>query len=257
MVAMAPLRFTPVLVVVFALGAELHAQAMPTPTTRDLIEVMRARRGTDGPQTRTLVLETINYRSNGTVDTTTWYQAMMPGRLRIDIPPLEAGNGILWIGGMRYVIRGFEVADSGANVNPQLLLFADLLGQPVDRTLFVLDSIGIDTMAIDVGMWDGETVAVVGAEAGDDEADQFWVDVRRMVPVRLLQKLGAQRQAQLDARIGGYQEIDGRWVETEVKLFVNGQLWQEEHYSGIRVGVELDPAVFDPEQWRLETPYWK
>jgi hypothetical protein len=244
-----------VLCAVLTIGVEARAQTMPTP--RDLIEVMRARRGTQDPQTRTLVLETINYRSNGVVDTTTWYQALKPGHLRIDIPPLDAGNGILWVGAMRYVIRGFEVAESGANVNPQMLLFADLVGQPVDRTLFVLDSIGIDTTAIHVRMWDGEPVAVVGAEAGDETSNQFWVDPRRMVPVRLLQRLGPQGQAQLDARIGGFQEIDGRWVETEVALYVNGSLWQEERYSDVRIGVELDPALFDPERWRMEAPYWE
>jgi hypothetical protein len=72
---------------------------------RELVEAVRARYDDDWHESLTFVQQTVFHRPNGSVDSATWYEALMPGMLRIDVAPIDSGNGVLFRDGMRYTIR--------------------------------------------------------------------------------------------------------------------------------------------------------
>lgn len=229
--------------------------AQPT-TPRAVLEAMKAA-GANREATLTFVQTTIRHRPNGTVDTTTWYEAAVPGKLRIDFAPLEAGNGALYADGKQYVFQNGQLVDSQPDVNPLQLLLMDLFAYPLDRSTHLLDSLGYDLSVMHTASWQGRPVYVVGAAAGDTTRAQFWVDQERLISVRIMQPVGQNGQFMLDAQVPGWERIKGVWHENHILLYVNGRMFQEEHYHNIRTGIALDPNLFDPSHWSISTPYWQ
>lgn len=194
-------------------------------------------------ETLTFVQQTVMHRPDGRVDTMTWYEAMVPGKLRIDVAPIEAGNGAL--------------AGSRPDVNTLAVLLSDVFTQPPARTAAVLDSLGFDLTKLREDTWNGRPAYVVGADAGEERAAQFWVDRKHLYAVRLAEPVGPDRSHTMDVHFGGYRAVGDAWIETEILIYVDGALRQAEYYTNIRPDVPLDPALFDTTRWRVETPYWK
>ena len=72
---------------------------------------------------------------DGTTSVETWYEAMsLPGSLRIDIDPLEKGNGVLFTGGKVHSFRDGKLAGGRPLVHPLMVLGFDVYGQPVATT---------------------------------------------------------------------------------------------------------------------------
>jgi hypothetical protein len=223
----------------------------------ELIEAVRTRYDGHWHESLTFVQQTVFHRPDGTVDSATWYEALMPGRLRIDVAPIDSGNGALFRDGMRYTIRNHEVVATDSDVNVLALLLTDMFFLDASRSLVLFDSLGFDTTVVHRAEWHGEPVWVVGAERDDLSVNQFWLEADRLLPVRMVQRVGPQGRARLDVRIGEYRKLDRGWIETEVLIYLDGELRQEEHYTNIRSDVELDPGLFDPESWRITEPYWR
>ena len=99
-------------------------------------------------------------------------------------------------------------------------------------------------------------VWVVGAVEGDEEASQFWVDADRLVTVRVMQPVGGGTVA-WDTRVTAHREMDGYPQESELVMYLDGRLYQEEFYEEVRPGLELDPALFDSTAWPLASRYWE
>jgi hypothetical protein len=245
-----------VLLLLVTLPAEGTAQAGYA-SPRELLEAVRTRYDGDWHESLTFVQQTVFHRPDGSVDSATWYEALMPGMLRIDVAPIDSGNGVLFRDGMRYTIRNHEVVASDADVNVLALLLSDMFFLDVRRSLVLFDSLGFDTTLVHRTEWQAKPVWVVGAPAGDLSVNQFWLEADRLVPVRMVQHVGPQGRALLDVRIGEYRQLDRGWVETELLIYLDGELRQEEHYTNIRSGVRLEPSLFDPASWRITEPYWR
>ena len=57
-------------------------------------------------------------------------------------------------------------------------------------------------------------------------------------------------QPPLDVHLGGYEKVgNGAWLATKIEMFQNGVRRQAEDYSGWKVDVPVDPALFEPAQW--------
>lgn len=222
-----------------------------------LLEAMHARYAAQRAPTLTFVQETILHRPDGRVDTTTWYEAAAPGKLRIDFAPVEAGNGVLYMGGRRYTFQGGELVDERPEVNPLQVLLMDVFAQPVPRTAAALEGLGFDLSARYETTWQGRSVVVVGAaSAADAQAPQFWVDAERLVVLRVLQPVGPEGAHLLDVHVTEHTEMDGVPHETALLIYVDDRLVQEEYYHDVRPGAPVDPALFDPADWSLDAPYW-
>lgn len=230
-------------------GTDEAPDGPPPETGRDVLEAMIEAHAGSRYRTLTFVQQTVTLGPDGAAaDTSTWYEALAPGRLRIDVAPREDGNGVLYRDGLRYTIRGGQVTDRTPNVNPLALLLADVFHQPLDRTVTVLDSLGFDLSVVRRATWEGEPALVVGASEGDTASAQFWVERERKLPVRIVDRLGDGGPL-MDARIGGYGRMDGSWVESEIDIHVDGRLAQQETYREIRVNPELPEGLFDPYNW--------
>ena len=222
-----------------------------------LLDAMHARYGAQRAATLTFVQKTILHRPDGRVDTTTWYEAAAPGKLRIDFAPVEAGNGVLYAEGVRYTFQGGELVDERSEVNPLQVLLMDIFTQPVRRTAASLEGLGFDLSRLYETTWQGRPVVVVGAaSAADVKAPQFWVDSERLVVLRVLQPVGAEGTRLLDVHVTEHKEMEGVPHETALLIYVDDQLVQEEYYHDVRPGAPIDPALFDPADWSIDAPYW-
>lgn len=225
-------------------------------STAALFDAMRAHHA-NRPSTLTFVQTTIQHRPDGRADTTTWYEAAVPGKLRIDFAPIEDGNGVLFRDGKRYVFQNGALVNEAPDVNPLQVLLMDIFSRPTDETALVLDTLGYDLELFREGTWDDLSVYVVGAAAEDSTSAQFWVDPENLVVVRIIQPVGPEKQFTLDAQVTGHEVVDGVWHENEIMIYVDSHLVQEEYYDQIRLGAPLDDALFDRAAWRLDKPYWK
>src|SRR6266850_608742 len=81
-------------------------------TCTELIRAMHNRYAKNWYKTLTFVQKTVQYKPDGTAESSTWYEALSaPGRLRIDIDPIENGNGILFMNDVQYSIKAGKVAN--------------------------------------------------------------------------------------------------------------------------------------------------
>lgn len=243
----------------FLLAAGLWTQpalaaAPDTTSAREIVERMRSRYGGPRYESLTFVQRTIKYPEPGVADTTLWYEAILPGKLRIDTD-LEQGNGALFVDGTRYSFKGGVLVDTAPDINPLALVLDEVYSAPVDRSVFLLDSLGFDLSVVREDRWEDEPAWVIGAGEGDDTSTQVWIEKERLLPVRLVTPL--PQGPVLEARIGGYRNLSGSWVETEIVIHVNGKLYQTEEYTNVRVDVPLDEDLFVPEKWSERSRYWE
>jgi hypothetical protein len=86
-------------------------------------------------QTLTFVQRTTQWRPDGKVQVSTWYESQRGPRLRIDVGDPSAGNGALYTADSLYVMRAGKVARTVAERNPFLPLIVGVYIQPLDVTV--------------------------------------------------------------------------------------------------------------------------
>jgi len=207
----------------------------------------------EGKWYKTLTFEqkTVNYKPDGTSETQTWYEALtVPGKLRIDILPIEKGNGIIFADGKLHQFRDGKLAGSRDFVHPLLVLGFDVYGQPVETTVAQLKGLGIDLSVVHEEPWQNGTAVVVGAKQGDLTTPQFWIDKKTLLFVRLFQLAGRDKKSVRETQFNGYQKVKGGgWVSAEVKFLVDGKLATTEEYTKIQTDKTLSPDLWNPEKW--------
>ncbi len=210
----------------------------------DVIAAMHAAYEGAWYETMTFVQTTIQHGPGGTTDTTLWYEALdLPGRLRIDIG--SPGSGDMWLfrNDSIYVYAGGQLAQSGPTLHPLLLLGFDVYHDDPVVLVSKMDSLGFDLSRVHRTVWQGREVLVVGADEGDTEPNQFWVDAERMVFVRLLQRQGASFQ---DVRFDEYERLGDGWVAPTVTFRVDSTLTLEERYGDVQHGMTFSDGFFEP-----------
>jgi hypothetical protein len=93
---------------------------------------------------------------------------------------------------------------------------------------------------------------VVGADKGDLQSRQFWIDKERLLFVRLFQPDRADEKRIEDIRFTDYRPLAGAWVAARVEVRAEGKLVFSEDYSDIKGNPSLDAALFDPKQFSAE-----
>ncbi|MBA2626668.1 MAG: hypothetical protein H0U85_01515 [Gemmatimonadales bacterium] len=181
-----------------------------------------------------------------------WYEAgSIPGKLRIDIAPIDSGNAMLYVGDSAYTFARGQLVRSRKDRNLLMTLGFDVYAQPAATTAAQLRAEGMTLGRVRAGTWQGRAIWVVGAAApGDTTASQFWVDKERLVFVRLIQNVpnprdSTARPTRLDVEFNKYRPLAGGWIAEAVVIRVNGSVVQTENYADIRANTELDPAIWD------------
>jgi hypothetical protein len=181
----------------------------------------------------------------------TWYEALMvPGRLRIDIAPLDSTHALIFRNDSLTELHG-DTVRSQPLVHPLMVLGFDVYADPVQKTIDKLRGLGIDLSQIREDTWHDRPVYVVGAPAGDEHTNQFWVDRDRLLFVRLIRSRGDVVQ---DTEFNQYQPLGRGWIAAEVVFKRNGKVITTERYSDIRGDVSLPDSLFDITAYR--PPAW-
>jgi hypothetical protein len=235
------------------------AMAADIKNGEELIAAMHKRYAGKWYKTLTFVQKTTTYKPDGTSSVETWYEAMsLPGSLRIDIDPLEKGNGILFTGGKVHSFRDGKLAGGRPFVHPLMVLGFDVYGQPVATTIEQVKGIGIDLATMHEAKWQGRDVYVVGAKEGDLTAPQVWVDKKNLYFVRLFERVGKEKKNIQEVQFNKYQKVKGGWVAPEVVFFVDGRKTIMEEYTDMQGDVQLNADLWNPEKWmEVDRTYYK
>lgn len=232
-------------------AAPLPGNPPPPRTGEELIRQMRDRYA--GKWYRTLTFTQKTTLPDGKVET--WYEALeLPGKLRIDIAPLDSMKTILFRNDSVYQFDQGKLKDSKPMVHPLMVLGFDVYGDPVAKTVQKLKGLKFDLSKIHQTRWQGRPTYVVGAEAGDTTSPQFWIDAERLYFVRSLEPSKKDRSVINDVRFEKYIPLAGGWLELEVLFLSNGRQQVKEEYLDPKANVKLDPAIFDPSSWKA--PGW-
>ncbi|HEU4697923.1 MAG TPA: hypothetical protein VFS40_01985 [Gemmatimonadales bacterium] len=212
-------------------------------------------------KTLTFRQQTTRTTPSGETRHETWYEAsLLPGKLRIDIAPVDSGNAILFLGDSAITFRRGQRAAARQDRNLLMTLGFDVYGQPVDSSVAQLRAEGTDLSKVHDGVWQGRPVWIVGASEGDTTATQFWVEKDRLLFVRLIQQLPPNPNQPnapaplLDVVFDKYQPLAGGWIAPDVIIRVNGREVQREIYDEIHANVPLEPGLFDATAYRR--PGW-
>jgi hypothetical protein len=213
---------------------------------QELIAQMRARY--HGKWYRTLTFTQKTTLPNGKIET--WYEALqLPGKLRIDIAPLDSRNTILFREDSVYQFEHGVLKSAKALVHPLMLLGFDVYQAPVEETVHKLQGLNFDLSKLHQREWQGRKTYVVGAERGDTASPQFWIDAVRLYFVRSFEPSKQNPGVINETRFEKYVPLAGGWVETEVHFLSDGSQRAKEEYSDWKANVELNPGIFDPRVW--------
>ncbi|HKT59158.1 MAG TPA: hypothetical protein VJQ46_03860 [Gemmatimonadales bacterium] len=185
----------------------------------------------------------------------TWYEAAsIPGRLRIDIAPLDSMTAILFIGDSTIVFKHGARVNARRDRNLLMTLGFDVYRQPVDTTAAQLAAAGIDLGKVHEDRWHGTKVWVVGADRGDTTSSQFWIEQDRLLFVRLIEAHAAKQAGApadlLDITFENYQRLARAWVAPKVVIKLNGQEVQREEYRDIEADRPLPADLYDTGTYR-------
>jgi hypothetical protein len=238
-------------IILLLLLTALPAFAADIKNGEELIAAMHKKYSKKWYKTLTFVQKTTRYKPDGTTQVSTWYEAMsVPGKLRVDIVPLENGNGIMFLDNTQYSFNKGVLAQSQPRIHPLLVLGFDVYAQPVEKTVKLLKEINIDLSVFHEETWQGRDVYVVGAKQGDLNVPQFWVDKKNLYFVRLIELGGKDKKQVQETQFNKYQKVKGGgWVAPEVVFNIDGKRFLVEEYSDIQTDVKLDEKLFDPQKW--------
>jgi hypothetical protein len=192
--------------------------------------------------------------------TETWYEAAeVPGKLRIDVAPLDSMNTVLFRNDSVYQYQRGSRKVAEAMTHPLMVLGFDVYAQAPEETIRELRALGFDLGRLREDNWQGRKAWVVGSTASDTLAREFWVDQERLLFVRLVQ-LAPRRGAAPGKRdiaeihFNRYEPLGEGWIAAEVAFFNNGEKVQLEQYRDIRADPALPAGLFEPDAWRA--PGW-
>lgn len=210
----------------------------------DLVREMHSRYDGKWYQTLTFVQKTTH--DDGKVET--WFEAAtIPGRLRIDIAPIDSGNAIIFRRDSIVIFRGAKQVNTRPYVHPLMVLGFDVYRDAPDRTIAKLKGLKFDLAKLREDRWQDRAVYVVGADAGDSTSAQFWVDKERLVTVRILEN-------GTESLFNKYQKLGNGWIAPEMEFYRGGKLMLKEEYSDIRADITLPPELFEAPQYA--PPAW-
>jgi hypothetical protein len=179
--------------------------------------------------------------------TETWNEVLeLPGKVRSNIGQVEDGNCEIFINGTYYWFRDGKLMQKRETQHVVLLLGFDVYLQDPKTTLSLLEEAEFDLNVIHETIWNDRPVYVVGAEKGDENTNQFWVDKEHLYFVRHIK--ASPKGNLIDVELRGFEKLEGGWIATEIVFKRNGEVILAEEYLDYGVPEEIDPDVFNVEE---------
>lgn len=226
----------------------------------ELIAAMKKKYVGKWYKTLTFSQKTVFYKPDGTTQIQTWREAMsIPNKLRIDVEPLEKGNGMIFADGILHSFSNGKNVRSQPYIHILLVIGFDVYHQPVEKTIRELEEQKIDLAILREDLWQGRKVYVVGAKSGDLKSPQFWIDKKELYFVRLIEPTGKDNLQTQEILFNKYFKVKGGgWVSPEVIVNVDGKPVQTEEYTDVQTDVKLDQNLFDKGKWMtVDKSYYK
>ena len=238
------------------LAARAAPSQAPVPASgTEVFARMRAAYGDGWYRTLTFIQTTTIRMRDGRDTVQTWYESLrftpeLGTQLRIDVAPLASGNASISTWDSTWVIRGDTLAAVRGSGNPFLPYIEGAYLQPAERTAREVGPLGIDLSTVRAETWNGRIAWVVGTTTeGDSTSAQFWVDVERLVVVRMIIASSGGR-APLDVHLDKFEKVGKGWLATRVEMLQGGQRRQLEEYHDWMCDVAIDPLLFDARSGR-------
>ncbi len=226
------------------------------PTARQLVREMHDRYSDNWYSTLRFAQTNTFYTQSGKEEKSRWVENLsVPGKLRIDFEPLGSKSGLLILNNRVTTFDNGKKIDTRRSIQPILTLTADIYAIPPAITIRRLDSLKIDLDKFRVATLDKKPVYVVGADEGDLESNQIWIDAERLLLVRIIQQNKAgDRKTVTDTRVADYRDIGGFPVAHRYMSSRDGKPYFREVYENVRVNVPVPAGVFDASRWGSVDP---
>jgi outer membrane lipoprotein-sorting protein len=226
----------------------------------DLIDAMLKRY--TGKKCRTLTFSQNTYRPNDSLNKQTiWYEAIeYPDKFRIDFNGTSHGNAAIFRNDSTFRFRNGKLIDQRTDKNDLLLILGGMFFRKKEDVLQRLKSLNYDLGRFSENTWNKRPVYVIGASKNDSLINQIWVDRSDLEVVRILSQLSPGEE--LDIHVQSPMLACGGLLETRYSFYINGKLDQIEEYKEIQSNIQIDPRVFDPQQfgkvhWNKSLPPFK
>ena len=175
--------------------------------------------------------------------------ASLPGKLHVEELPSNRSGYVRNRQRLAVFERGRRVSTAN-RVDLSALLAYDVFAQSIDTTIIWLDSARVRFGLVRRDELDGRRVFVVGAEEGDSTSAQFWVDVERWRVLRVIQRDARKPAEILDLRFTDFTDLLDVPVPTQIRVYREGRLIEEQEFSNFVVNPSLPSRAFDLGRWR-------
>jgi hypothetical protein len=187
------------------------------------------------------------YRNDSLKRTETWYENIkFPNDFRIDFGNPDSGNAVIFKNDSSYLFRKFKKAGVRPNDDDLLFLLGGMYFYPFDQVIAKMKLFGYDLDKYHEDTWRGIPVFVIGAGKGEDSLNQIWIEKENFSPVRLVKY---ENNTKEEALFEKHVKLGGGFTETLVYFYINDKLIQAEKYHDLKGDVEIDDAIFDPENF--------
>lgn len=224
------------------LGINLHAQTL-NPKFKEIHQKFYGK----WPKTITFIQKTGFYKADTLNRTQTWYEAgIFPRLFRIDFGDPKEGNGVIYRGDTAYSFRQGQKPKPVVNPNILVYLLGGMYYDTADQAFKKLGADGFDLSKTYQTTWNGRTATAFGVASADSTKSQLWFDAKDHYLVRMIQQ---KEKSRLECHFAKHQLINKIWHETEIKIFLNGKIYQTEEYHDFKTNVTLNPDFFDPDKY--------
>ncbi|MFL5787693.1 MAG: hypothetical protein ACJ748_06550 [Flavisolibacter sp.] len=190
---------------------------------------------------------TLIYKNDSLVKKQTWYEAVQfPDKFRIDFGPKDSGNAVIFKGDSAYRFKMGMLKSSFKDANDLTFLLGGMYFYSFNTVLDKLKEMGYDLSKAHEDVWKGKQVYVVGAEKGDMNANQLWIDKEKMIVVRML---NTNKRGREEAIFENHMKAGGGWSETKCTFYFDGKLGQVELYHDCKYNVKVDERIFEPREF--------
>jgi len=186
------------------------------------------------------------YRNDSVIRKDVWHEAYAPGSLVIKFGSKSSKDGELF---SNFMVHSFEQGKeprSAQRVHDLLLVGLDVYFYDPAKTIKILDSLGYCTSKIHEDVFDGRKVYVVGADKGDLESKQFWIDAEHLYMHRIIYD---QKGKINDVIFGDYTKMGTYWMSKTITFKTNGKLGLIERYYDIKFPEAINSEWFDPKKF--------
>ena len=218
---------------------------------QDIIKAMHDKYDGKWYKTLTFKQETTWYKPDGEVaKNQLWYEALsMPNQLVIKFDSLNSGTGILFKNDKMSQFNNGSLVGSMDRKHDLLILGFDVYFDSPESTISKLEEMNYNLNLVYEDNIAGQDVYIIGQDKNVDSVMNHFVIDKENLLFQYMKKTNPRTKAISKTLFADYEKLDGGWVGKRVDFLVNNKLFLKEIYKDVKVNVELDPEIFNPDKF--------